>query len=159
MLIFMETVNLIAILLMLFMLAVILRQKPSKAQTAFILYNVFTILFVIGIHLELLHSDTVGEAVAGLSVQYLGQAGFLMSLLWFVSEFANFSYVQPLTATGFGFPISHIERSIICTPRSISGPPPDCSFVVNQPPLPGIPRRLCQPQRAAYISPILPSFI
>ena len=29
MLIFMETVNLIAILLMLFMLAVILRQKPS----------------------------------------------------------------------------------------------------------------------------------
>lgn len=91
MLIFMETVNLIAILLMLFMLAVILRQKPSKAQTAFILYNVFTILFVIGIHLELLHSDTVGEAVAGLSVQYLGQAGFLMSLLWFVSEFANFS--------------------------------------------------------------------
>lgn len=91
MLIFLETINVIAILLMLFMLAVILRQQPSKAQTAFVLYNVFTILFVVGIHLELIHSDTIGEAVAGLCVQYIGQAGFLMCLLWFVSEFANFA--------------------------------------------------------------------
>ena len=91
MLIFLETINVIAILLMLFMLAVILRQQPSKAQTAFVLYNVFTILFVVGIHLELTHSDTIGEAVAGLCVQYIGQAGFLMCLLWFVSEFANFA--------------------------------------------------------------------
>lgn len=91
MLIFLETINVIAILLMLFMLAVILRQQPSKAQTAFVLYNVFTILFVVGIHLELIHSDTIGEALAGLCVQYIGQAGFLMCLLWFVSEFANFA--------------------------------------------------------------------
>ncbi len=39
----------------------------------------------------------------------------------------------------------------------MSGPPPDCALVVNQPPLPGIPRLLCQPQRPQYISPILPS--
>lgn len=91
MLLFLETVNIIAILLMLFILAVILKQQPSRAQTAFILYNVFTIVFVVGIHLELIHSDTVGEALAGLCVQYVGQAGLLMSLLWFVSEFAKFS--------------------------------------------------------------------
>ena len=60
---------------MLFMLAVILWQQPSKAQTAFVLYNVFTILFVVGIHLELTHSDTIGEALAGLCVQYIGQPG------------------------------------------------------------------------------------
>lgn len=60
---------------MLFMLAVILRQQPSKVQTAFVLYNVFTILFVVGIHLELAHSDTIGEALAGLCVQYIGQPG------------------------------------------------------------------------------------
>lgn len=90
MLLFLETVNIIAILLMLFILAVILRQQPSKTQTAFVLYNVFTIVFVMGIHLELIHSDTVGEALAGLCVQYVGQAGLLMSLLWFVSEFVKF---------------------------------------------------------------------
>lgn len=91
MLIFMETANVIALFLMLFMLAVILRQQPSKAQTAFILFDVFVIIFVIGIHLELFHSDTVGEALAGLCVQYVGQAGFLMSLVWFTAAFARFS--------------------------------------------------------------------
>ena len=90
MLLFLKTINVAAILLMLFMLAIILRQQPSRAQTAFILYNVFTIVFVIGVHLELLHADTVGEALAGLCVQYVGQAGFLMAILWFVSEFARF---------------------------------------------------------------------
>ena len=30
-----------------------------------------------------------------------------------------------------------------------SGPPPDWALVVNQPPLPGMPRRRCQPQRPA----------
>lgn len=90
MLLFLETVNIIAILLMLFILAVILRQQPSRTQTAFVLYNVFTIVFVMGIHLELIHSDTVGEALAGLCVQYVGQAGLLISLLWFVSEFVKF---------------------------------------------------------------------
>lgn len=91
MLLFLETVDVIAILLMLFILAVILKQPSSKAKTAFTLYNVFSIFFVAGIHLELVHSDTVGEALAGLCVQYIGQAGILLSLLWFVSEFARFS--------------------------------------------------------------------
>lgn len=91
MLFFLETVDVVAILLMLFMLVVILNQQPSKAQMAFILYNVFTIIFVIGLQLELMHSDTVGEALSGLCVQYVGQAGFLMALLWFVSVFARFS--------------------------------------------------------------------
>ncbi len=90
MLLFLKTVNIIGILLMIFMLAVIFRQQPSKVQTAFILYNLFTIVFVVGIHLELIHSDTVGEALSGLCVQYVGQAGLLMSLLWFVSEFSGF---------------------------------------------------------------------
>lgn len=90
MLIFLEAVNITAVLLMLFILAVILRQQPSRAQTAFILYNVFTMIFVIGIQLELVHADTVGEALSGLCVQYLGQAGLLVSLLWFVSAFVKF---------------------------------------------------------------------
>lgn len=90
MLLLLKTVNVMAILLMLFMLAVILKQQPSKVQTAFILYDVFTILFVIGIHLELIHSNTVGEALSGLCVQYVGQVGLLPSLLWFVSEFVRF---------------------------------------------------------------------
>ena len=91
MLFILETVDVVAILLMLFMLVVILNQQPSKAQMAFILYNVFTIIFVIGLQLELMYSDTVGEALSGLCVQYVGQAGFLMALLWFVSVFARFS--------------------------------------------------------------------
>ncbi|MGN0482965.1 MAG: histidine kinase N-terminal 7TM domain-containing protein [Lachnospiraceae bacterium] len=91
MLVLFETVNIIAILLMLSMLAVILRQQPSKAQTAFILYDICNIIFVIGIHLELMHSDTVGEALSGLCVQYVGQAAFLMALLWLASEFAHLS--------------------------------------------------------------------
>ena len=91
MLFFLETVDVVAILLMLFMLVVILNQQPSKAQMAFILYNVFTIIFVSGLQLELMHSDTVGEALSGLCVQYVGQAGFLMAFLWFVSVFARFS--------------------------------------------------------------------
>lgn len=90
MLLFLETMNVIAILLMLFMFARVLRQQPSKARTAFLLYNVFTMIFVVGIHLELIHADTVGEALSGLCVQYVGQAGLLMSLLWFVSEFTGF---------------------------------------------------------------------
>ena len=38
----------------------------------------------------------------------------------------------PLTATGLGLPISHMVASIICTPRSISGPPPDWASNVQQ---------------------------
>lgn len=90
MLLFLKTMNIIAILLMLLMLTLVLRQQSSKAQTAFILYNVFTMIFVVGIHLELIHADTVGEALSGLCVQYVGQAGLLMSLLWFASEFTGF---------------------------------------------------------------------
>ena len=83
-----ETVNIAAILLMLSMLVVVIRQQPSRAQMAFVLYDVFTMIFVIGVQLELMHADTVGEALSGLCVQYVGQAGFLMALLWFASEFA-----------------------------------------------------------------------
>ena len=91
MLLFLETVNVLCILLIIFMLAVILRQQPSRAQTAFVLYSLFTTTFIVGIHLELIHSDTIGEALSGLCVQYVGQAGLLMSLLWFVSELIGFS--------------------------------------------------------------------
>lgn len=90
MLLFLKIVNITAILLMFFMLMVILRQQPSRAQTAFILYDMFTMIFVFGIHLELLRADTVGEALSGLCVQYVGQAGLLVFLLWFVSEFVRF---------------------------------------------------------------------
>lgn len=83
------TVNIIAVFLMLLMLAVVIRQQPSKVLTAFILYDAFTIVYIFGIHLELIHADTVGEALSGLCVQYVGQAGFLMALLWFISEFAH----------------------------------------------------------------------
>ena len=62
---------------------------------------------------------------------------------------ANLRNVWPDTATGRGLPMSHTARSIMWTPRSMSGPPPERAFVVNQPPLPGMPRRRCQPQRPA----------
>ncbi|MFR6393064.1 MAG: hypothetical protein ACLUN0_09400 [Roseburia sp.] len=78
---FLVSVNIIAIILMLFMLAICLRKKLSKAQLAFIIYDIFSMLFVVGVHLELVHSDTVGEALAGLCIQYVGQAGFLMAFL------------------------------------------------------------------------------
>lgn len=86
---FLVSVNIIALILMLFMLAICLRKKLSKAQLAFIIYDIFTMLFVVGVHLELVHSDTVGEALAGLCIQYVGQAGFLMAFLWFASEFGR----------------------------------------------------------------------
>lgn len=111
MLLFLETVDIIAVLLMLFILAVILKQPSSRAKTAFILYNVFSIFFVAGIHLELLHSDTIGEALAGLCVQYIGQSGILLSLLWFVSEFARFPvpvWVYILDAVCYAFVITGI---------------------------------------------------
>lgn len=84
-----QVADVLALVLMFFMLAVIITQQPSKAQIAFILYDAGTIVFVVGIHLELIHADTVGAALSGLCVQYLGQAGFLMALLWFVSEFVK----------------------------------------------------------------------
>lgn len=86
---FLVSVNIIALILMLFMLAVCLHKKLSKSQLAFIIYDIFTMLFVVGVHLELVHSDTVGEALAGLCIQYVGQAGFLMAFLWFASEFGR----------------------------------------------------------------------
>ena len=91
---FLVSVNIIAIILMLFMLAICLRKKLSKAQLAFIIYDIFTMLFVVGVHLELVHSDTVGEALAGLCIQYVGQAGFLMAFLWFASEFGFILFRQ-----------------------------------------------------------------
>ncbi len=63
-----EAVNIAAILLMLSMLVVVIRQQPSRAQMAFVLYDVFTVIFVIGVQLELMHADTVGEALSGLCV-------------------------------------------------------------------------------------------
>lgn len=84
-----QVVDVIAFVMMFFMLAVIINQQPSRAQLAFILYDVGTIVFVVGIHLELTHADTVEAALSGLCVQYFGQAAFLMALLWFVSEFVK----------------------------------------------------------------------
>lgn len=84
-----QVMDIIALIMMFFMLAVIITQQPSRAQLAFILYDVGTIVFVVGIHLELIHADTIGAALSGLCVQYLGQAAFLMALLWFVSEFVK----------------------------------------------------------------------
>ena len=45
---FLVSVNIIAIILMLFMLAICLRKKLSKAQLAFIIYDIFSMLFVVG---------------------------------------------------------------------------------------------------------------
>ena len=62
---FLVSVNIIALILMLFMLAVCLHKKLSKAQLAFIIYDIFTMLFVVGVHLELVHSDTVVRHLPG----------------------------------------------------------------------------------------------
>ena len=53
---FLVSVNIIALILMLFMLAICLRKKLSKVQLAFIIYDIFTMLFVVGVHLELVLS-------------------------------------------------------------------------------------------------------
>lgn len=89
MLYFLEIINVAASILMITTLIVIVRQQPSKAQIAFLLYNIFTFLFVVGIQLELMNSDTIAEALSGLCVQYIGQAGLLIALLWFISEFVH----------------------------------------------------------------------
>ena len=59
-----QVVDVIALVMMFFMLAVIINQQPSRAQLAFILYDVGTIVFVVGIHLELTHADTC-SAISG----------------------------------------------------------------------------------------------
>ncbi len=81
--------DIIVILLMLWMFLAVIGQNSSKAQLAFVLFDVFAIFFVIGLHLELIHSDTIGAALNGLAIQYFGQCGFLMMILWFAQEFIN----------------------------------------------------------------------
>ena len=83
------TIDAAAFFLLLGMLVVVCRQKSSKAQLAFILFDVFVMVFILGLHLELIHSDTVQAALNGLAVQYFGQCGFLVALLWFAQEFIN----------------------------------------------------------------------
>ncbi len=83
------TIDTAVFLLLLVMLIVVCRQKSSKAQLAFILFDTFVMVFILGIHLELIHSDTVQAALSGLTVQYFGQCGFLAALLWFAQEFIN----------------------------------------------------------------------
>ena len=85
-----QSVNIIVILLMLFMFAVIIKKQPTTVQVAFLIYDIFSIIFVVGIQLELTYADTVEAALSGLCVQYVGQAGFLMGILWFISVFARF---------------------------------------------------------------------
>ena len=85
-----QSVNIIVILLMLFMFAVIIKKQPTTVQVAFLIYDIFSIIFVVGVHLELIYADTVEAALSGLCVQYVGQVGFLMGILWFISVFARF---------------------------------------------------------------------
>ena len=89
-LLLLQSVNIVVILLMLFMFAVIIKKQPTTVQVAFLIYDIFSIIFVVGIQLELTYADTVEAALSGLCVQYVGQAGFLMGILWFISVFARF---------------------------------------------------------------------
>ncbi len=86
---FLYVIDIIVFLLLLWMCLAVIRQKTSKAQLAFILFNIFCMFFVLGLHLELIHADTIGAALNGLTVQYFGQCGFLMAILWFAQEFIN----------------------------------------------------------------------
>ena len=77
-----QVVDVIAFIMMFFMLAVIINQQPSRAQLAFILYDVGTIVFVVGIHLELTHADTVEAAVRSKKNATPGQIeGFIRTLI------------------------------------------------------------------------------
>ena len=84
-----SVINLTVIFLLLLMLLMVLFQKSSREQLAFVLFDLFVIIFILGLHLELLYSDTVDAALSGLTVQYFGQCGFLISILWFVEEFVK----------------------------------------------------------------------
>ena len=90
------TIDAAAFFLLLGMLVVVCSQKTSKAQLAFILFDVFVMVFILGLHLELIHSDTVQAALNGLAVQYFGQCGFLVALLWFAQEFINLKVPRPV---------------------------------------------------------------
>ena len=67
-----QIMDIIALVMMVFMLAVIITQQPSRAQLAFILYDVGTIVFVVGIHLELIHADTRSTFGALCPVSWAG---------------------------------------------------------------------------------------
>ena len=75
-----QSVNIIVILLMLFMFAVIIKKQPTTVQVAFLIYDIFSIIFVVGIQLELTYADTVEAALSVLCVQYGGHAGCLMGI-------------------------------------------------------------------------------
>ena len=47
-----QSVNIIVILLMLFMFAVIIKKQPTTVQVAFLIYDIFSIIFVVGIQLN-----------------------------------------------------------------------------------------------------------
>lgn len=84
-----SVVNVLLIFVLAGMIAVVLKQPRSRAQISFALFAAFVSVFVLGLEIELLHSQTTDAALAGLSVQYFGQCGFLVALLLFANEFID----------------------------------------------------------------------
>lgn len=67
-----SVVNVLLIFVLAGMIAVVLKQPRSRAQISFALFAAFVSVFVLGLEIELLHSQTTDAALAGLSVQYFG---------------------------------------------------------------------------------------
>ncbi|MGI6736322.1 MAG: ATP-binding protein [Anaerovoracaceae bacterium] len=101
---FLQITDLAAMALMVVIMLSTIRQQPSRAQTAFEIFDFFVIVYLIGIHLELARSLTAAEALSGLSIQYIGIAGSTLSSLWFCSEFCHLRLPRALyIVMGVGF--------------------------------------------------------
>ena len=78
---FLVSVNIIAIILMLFN-GILPFVKSSPKHSLHLLFMIFfPCCLWWEFHLELVHRVLVAEALTGLCIQYVGQAGFLMAFL------------------------------------------------------------------------------
>ncbi len=94
--ILLSVVNVLLIFVLAGMIAVVLKQPRSRAQISFALFAAFVSVFVLGLELELLHSQTTDAALSALAVQYFGQCGFLVALLLFANEFIDMKVPAPV---------------------------------------------------------------
>lgn len=106
-------INIALIVIMIAFLLVVNSQPHSRAQRMFMLFDIFIIVFIAGLEVELLYSRTVGAALSGITIQYLSQCGFLIALLAFIAEFVRIRI--PKIVYAFQFAISAVVMTAVLT--------------------------------------------
>lgn len=82
--------DIVVLAVLTYMLFLVIRMKNSDAKVSFLFCVVAVIITILGMYLELCMSDFLSSALMALKLQYVGQAVWLMALLWFASIFSNF---------------------------------------------------------------------